>query len=262
MRAGKLITISTVAVLMGGTSLAIGGGGSLQSGASTQGPAAIEQGSPRSSETKVSRPGAGERLMRRGEMSSERGSKIEGSRALQRGGAMTTERGRTLKGERGQAMAAERGRVITGERGQAITGERGLAMTTQRGRAATGQQPKAAAQIQGRLGSQTRQSFAQKAPGGPVYARASAREASVALRPEQRTRLREIVTARQDIPRISNLTGVRVNALVPRNVRLAAIPDELARMYPRFRRHQAFIYRNELVVVDPATSRIVAVLPA
>jgi hypothetical protein len=34
------------------------------------------------------------------------------------------------------------------------------------------------------------------------------------------------------------------------------------RIYPRFRRHQAFIYRNEMVVVDPLTSRIVAVLPA
>ena len=171
---------------------------------------------------------------------------------------MTTERGRALKGERSQAMPAGRGPAITGARGQAITGERGLAMTTERGRAAAGQQPKAAAQIQ-RLAA-SRQPFGQKQ--GLVYARASAREASLALTPEQRARLREIVTARQDIPRISNLTGIRVNALIPRNVRLVAIPEDVARMYPRFRRHQAFIYRNELVVVDPVTSRIVAMLPA
>jgi hypothetical protein len=117
--------------------------------------------------------------------------------------------------------------------------------------------------MQGQLGPRQRQSFGQT-QGGPVYARAGERErkASVALDAEQRERLREIVAARRDIPRFSNLTDVRVNAVVPRTVRLAAIPDEVVRIYPRFRRHQAFIYRNEIVVVDPMTSRIVAVLPA
>jgi hypothetical protein len=82
------------------------------------------------------------------------------------------------------------------------------------------------------------------------------------LNAEQRARLREILAARRDIPRMSNLADIRVNAVIPRNVRLAAIPDEVVRIYPRFRRHQAFIYRNQMVVVDPLTSRIVAVLPA
>jgi hypothetical protein len=235
MRASKLITISTVAVLMGSTGLAIGGG-SLQSGASTQGPAAIEQGSPGSSETKASRPRAGERLTRRSEVSGERGSKIEGSRALGRGRAMTSERSRALlKGARGQALAAERQP------------------------AAAGQGLRAAAQIQGQPGSRARQSFAPT--GGPVYARATPSEARVGLTSEQRAHLREIVTARRDIPRVSNLPSVRINAVVPRNVHLAPVPDEIARYYPRFRRDQAFIYRNQIVLVDPATSRIVAVLP-
>jgi hypothetical protein len=69
-----------------------------------------------------------------------------------------------------------------------------------------------------------------------------------------------MLESRQDIPRISSLAGVRVNAVVPRSMRLAAVPEEVVRIYPRFRRDQAFIYRNRLVVVDPMTSRIVAVL--
>jgi Protein of unknown function (DUF1236) len=235
MRASTLITISTVALLMGGTGLAIGQGGSssLQSGTSKQGQAAMEQGSARSSEIKASRPRASQNLMRRGEVSGERGSKIEGSRALQRGGAMTSERGRALKGARGQAM------------------------TAQPRPAAAGQGLRTAAQIQGQPGSRARQSFAPA--GGPIYARATPGEARVGLTSEQRARLREM--ARRELPRVSTLPSVRINAVVPRNVQLAPVPEEIARYYPRFRGNQAFIYRNQIVLVDPATSRIVAVLP-
>ncbi len=215
MRAIKLITVSTVAVLMGGTSLAIGqeGAGSLQGGSSTLEDTTLSQGSARGSETEGSNPRAAENPMRRSETSGERGSKVLGSRDLQRG------------------------------------------------RATTGQGTKAAEQTQSQLGSRLRQSFGRAEPG-LVNARASERNAGAGLNAEQRARLREILSARRDIPRVSNLADVRVNAVIPRSVRLAAIPEEVVRIYPRFRRHQAFIYRNEMVVVDPLTSRIVAVLPA
>ena len=253
MRAIKLITVSTVAVLMGGTSLAIGqeGAGSLQGGSSTLEDTTLGQGSARGSETEGSNPRAAENPMRRSETSGERGSKVLGSRDLQRGRAM----------HRGQAMAAERGRAITGERGLATTAEHRRAIAGERGRATTGQGTKAAEQTQGQLGSRLRQSFGQAEPG-LVNARASERNAGAGLNAEQRARLREILSARRDIPRVSNLADVRINAVIPRSVRLAAIPEEVVRIYPRFRRHQAFIYRNEMVVVDPLTSRIVAVLPA
>jgi len=260
MRAIKLITVSTVAVLMGGASLAIGqeGAGSLQGGSSVLEDTNLSQGSARGSEAEGSNPRA-ENPMRRSETSGERGSKVQRSRALQHGQAiqhgqaMTAERGRAITGERGLATTAEHRRAIAGERGRAIGGERG--------RATTGQGTKAAEQTQGQLGSRLRQSFGQAEPG-LVNARAGNRNAGAGLNAEQRARLREILSARRDIPRVSNLADVRVNAVIPRSVRLAAIPEEVVRIYPRFRRHQAFIYRNEMVVVDPLTSRIVAVLPA
>ena len=255
MRASKLITISTLAVLMGGTSLAIGQAGSpsVQGSGSMQGAGTINQGSGHGSATKSSTPRAAESPMRGSDISGERGSNLQGPRGLERGRATTAERGRATTGERGLAPAAERGR--------AITGERGPAMAAERSRAAIGQGPKAEQQVKGHLALHPRQSFGQPQTV-PVYARANAREIGAALTPEQRARLREIVTDRRDIPRLSNLTNVRVNAVIPRNVQLAAIPQEVVRIYPRFRRHQAFIYRNEIVVVDPMTSRIVAVLPA
>jgi hypothetical protein len=207
--------------------------------------------------------------VRHSETSGERGSNVRRARGLQRSQAMTAERGRAISRERGVAMTAERGRAIgsaralatTAERSQA--GERGLAMTAERRQATTGQRMKAH-QIKGQLGSHPRQSSGQSGQTETrlVYARANDRNAGAGLNAEQRARLREILAARRDIPRVSNLSDIRVNAVIPRSVRLAAIPEEVVRIYPRFRRHQAFIYRNEMVVVDPLTSRIVAVLPA
>jgi hypothetical protein len=301
MRAIKLITVSTVAVLMGGASLAIGqeGAGTLQGGSSILEETPLNPGVARGSETEDSNPRAAETPVRRSETSGERSSSVHRSRGLQRGQAIAAERGRAISRERSQAIAAERGRAISRERGQAVAaergraiprergqamtagrtiggehrlartvergraigGERGLAMTAERRLAATGQGMKAA-QIKSQLGSQPRQAFGQ-AETGPAYGRASSdRNAGAGLNAEQRARLREILAARRDIPRVSNLSDVRINAVIPRSVRLAAIPEEVVRIYPRFRRHQAFIYRNEMVVVDPLTSRVVAVLPA
>src|SRR5260370_27456001 len=112
MRAIKLITVSTVAVLMGGTSLAIGqeGAGSLQGGSSTLEDTTLGQGSARGSETEGSNPRAAENPMRR---SATSGEKVQRSRGFHRGQAM----------QRGQAMAAERGRAFTGERGRAKPAE-------------------------------------------------------------------------------------------------------------------------------------------
>jgi len=282
MRASKLITISAVAVLMGGTSLALtqgigaqgigaqGGPGSLQNDGSMQSPGAIDQSRASSSEMTGANPGAAESPARRSRISGERGANIQGSRDSQRQRTMTSERGRAITSERGLATAAEHGRSNAGpralataaererakggerghatsaeQRGRAIAGQRGVALTAERGRAAT---------------SQGRQSFGQQETSGLVYARAAERNAGAGLNAEQRARLHDMLASRRDIPRVLSMADVRLNAIVPRSVRLAAVPEEIVRIYPRFRRHQAFIHRNDIVVVDPATSRIVAIL--
>jgi hypothetical protein len=227
MRASKLITISTVAVLMGGTSLAIGHSlqsGESQSRVSTQGPASISQGNARGSEMKGSNAQASENRMRRGELSRERSSKLQSSRS------------------------------------QAISGARGQATMSERNLGTAGQEARTAAQIQGQPGSHGRRSF--ESTGGPVYGSASPGEARIGMTAEQRSRLHEFVMARRELPRVSHLPELRVNAVVPRTVRRAPVPEEIARHFPRFRGNEAFVYRNEIVLVDPATSRIVAVLPA
>jgi hypothetical protein len=77
-----------------------------------------------------------------------------------------------------------------------------------------------------------------------------------------RSHLRDMV---RDMPRISNVgTDIRINAIVPKNVRQAAapLPQEIQRLYPRFRQSRAFVHRDQIVIVNPVTSRIVALVRA
>jgi hypothetical protein len=95
---------------------------------------------------------------------------------------------------------------------------------------------------------------------GPFYGRATSREMEAGLNAPERSRLRDVV---RDMPRISNVgTDIRINAIVPKNVREAAapLPQEIQRMYPRFRQSRAFVHRDQIVIVNPVTSRIVAIV--
>jgi hypothetical protein len=229
MRASKLITISTAAVLMGGTGLAVGhswqsGQSQNQNNVSAQAPAAINQGNAQAA---------------------DQGSKLKG---YQRSQAMSTQRDQASSTQRGRTVTAARGQAMI-ERDQGIAGSRGQG-GAERGRAAAAYEPQPAVHA--------RQSLRQT--GGPAYAQATASEVRGSLTPERRAHLREM--ARRELPRVSHIPEVRVNAIVPRDVELAPVPGEIARYYPQFRHNQAFLYHNRIVLVDPATSRIVAVIPA
>jgi hypothetical protein len=105
------------------------------------------------------------------------------------------------------------------------------------------------------LQSQNRQNIR---PG--AYARASARElGEVGTGQGMRAMMR-------DIPRLSNIGGmqVRIDAIVPKKVQQAAmpLPPEVQRLHPRLRRDRAFIYGDQVVIVNPTTSRIVALFKA
>lgn len=110
---------------------------------------------------------------------------------------------------------------------------------------------------------QKRQGIAPSQRSGS-YARASERELGEAGPGTEygTARTREIM---RHIPRISSVgTDVHVDAIVPRSVRQAAVPlpIEVQRMHPRFRNDRAFRYRDQVVLVNPRTSRIVAIVKA
>jgi hypothetical protein len=56
--------------------------------------------------------------------------------------------------------------------------------------------------------------------------------------------------------------SVNVGTVVPRTIKLAPIPTTIVEIEPTWRGFEYFLVGDEIVVVDPATLRIVAVLPA
>jgi hypothetical protein len=115
---------------------------------------------------------------------------------------------------------------------------------------ATGQQP--SHKRQGIVPGQHRGAFAGATPRELGEASTSTQDRTARLR-----------DAARNIPRVSSVgTDIRIDAVVPRNVRQAAapLPPEVQRMHPRFRNSRAFKYRDQVVLVNPATSRIVAIV--
>ena len=77
---------------------------------------------------------------------------------------------------------------------------------------------------------------------------------------EQKTTLRETVL--KSGPRLTHVNfRIGVGVHVPRTVRLVAVPQEIVAIYPEWASDVYFDYGDEVVVVDPNSFAIVAVLP-
>jgi hypothetical protein len=82
------------------------------------------------------------------------------------------------------------------------------------------------------------------------------------LTTEQRTRM-TTVFKEQHVAPVNNVNfAVSVGTRVPRDIGFHALPQEIVTIYPEWRGYEYFLVRDEIVVVDPRTLEIVAVLPA
>jgi Protein of unknown function (DUF1236) len=82
------------------------------------------------------------------------------------------------------------------------------------------------------------------------------------LTSEQRTKISSVVKSHSEA-RVSNVNfSVSVGTVVPRTVRLVALPEEVIVIHPAWRGFRFFIVNEQIVIVEPDTLRIVAVLPA
>src|SRR5215813_1955544 len=85
---------------------------------------------------------------------------------------------------------------------------------------------------------------------------------SVQLSTEQRTQIRSKVISHREA-RVDHVDfSVSVGTRVPRSVHVVVLPPDVVRIVPQFRGFKYFIVREEIVIIDPDTLEIVAVLPA
>ena len=123
----------------------------------------------------------------------------------------------------------------------------------QQGQAAPQQQPGQAApaqQSQGQSTTGTKQGAAER----PM------KSSNVSLTTEQKTKIRTTVLI-GSAPRVTNVNfDIKVGTMVPRTVRVAPLPVTIVEIEPEWRGFMYFVYNDEIIVVNPRTLEIVAVL--
>jgi len=83
------------------------------------------------------------------------------------------------------------------------------------------------------------------------------------LNDEQRTKIRQTVISAHGAPRVSHVDfDLAVGTVVPRGrIHFVPVPRLLVDIEPAWRGYDYFIYEDELVIIDPRTMTIIAVVP-
>jgi hypothetical protein len=86
---------------------------------------------------------------------------------------------------------------------------------------------------------------------------------SVNLSAEQRTKIHQVIVSDRSAPRVSRVDfQLNVGVAVPRSVKLAPVPTTIVEIQPSWRGFEYFLVGEEIVIVNPRTMEIVAVVPA
>jgi hypothetical protein len=115
----------------------------------------------------------------------------------------------------------------------------------------------------GAQSSQQRGTSGQSSERGTNGQGSAGANTSVNLSSQQRTQIRQVVLRNHSIPHVNNVdVRINVGAVLPRTVELIDVPEDVVTIFPRFRRHKIVIIHDQVVIVEPSTFKIVAVLPA
>jgi hypothetical protein len=98
-------------------------------------------------------------------------------------------------------------------------------------------------------------------PTNTAQSSSTNQNASVHINDQQRTRVTQAIS-RLNVQPVTNVNfSLSVGTVVPRDVRLQTLPPEVAEVVPQYRGYSFFVVRDEIVIVEPSTSKIVTVLP-
>jgi len=81
----------------------------------------------------------------------------------------------------------------------------------------------------------------------------------VTLTTEQRTKIRQTVPKGGN--RVSNVNfSINVGTVVPRSVKLVTVPATIVEIHPAWRGYVYFIVDEQIIIIEPSSHKIVAVL--
>ena len=85
--------------------------------------------------------------------------------------------------------------------------------------------------------------------------------ASVNINDQQRTRISSSISHLNVQPLTSVNFSVSVGTVVPRDVRVQPLPAEVVEIVPKYRGYNFVLVKDEIVIVEPSSLKIVAVMP-
>ena len=92
-----------------------------------------------------------------------------------------------------------------------------------------------------------------------------ARDGRFRMTSEQRTRVTARFSGsieRMNVRPLSRSSiSVSIGAVVPRSVHLHVVPQDVVAIYPQFRGHRFVVVEEEIVIIEPRSHRVVALLP-
>lgn len=98
-----------------------------------------------------------------------------------------------------------------------------------------------------------------QAPSGAASQPGTA--SSVSVTQEHQSKFNEVI-AKQKVKPVTNVNfSVSVGSNVPRSVRLYDVPRDIVTVYPEYRGKKFVVVRDEIVIIEPSTQRVVAVMP-
>jgi hypothetical protein len=86
--------------------------------------------------------------------------------------------------------------------------------------------------------------------------------AGAKLSTEQRTQITSVIREQRVQPVTNVNFSISVGTRVPRDVHFHALPERVVTIYPEWRRYKFILVKEQIVIVDPNTYEIVAVLEA
>jgi Protein of unknown function (DUF1236) len=88
-------------------------------------------------------------------------------------------------------------------------------------------------------------------------------KASVQLSQDQRTRIQAVI-GKEHASRFSGAEqfDISVGSRIPRDVHLAVLPEDIVSIVPEYRGFEYVLVGDSILIVDPATLEIIAVIPA
>jgi Protein of unknown function (DUF1236) len=87
--------------------------------------------------------------------------------------------------------------------------------------------------------------------------------ANVQLSQDQRTKIKDVVVGGRNVARVDSVNfNIRVGVAVPRTVHVAVLPPEVVTIVPEYRGFEYVVVGDQLLIIDPNTLEIVAILPA